>query len=304
MKKLAIVAAMAMAIASFTACGKQTKKGGLKTDVDSLSYAIGMEQSQGIQQYLQQLGVDSTYLDEFVKGLEAGANSNDDKKKTAYNAGVAAGMQMSMMVKKGINQQLFGKDSTKSVSMKQLIAGFKAGVKGKGGLMTIEQAQTAERTIVPRIQSQVAEKTYGANKKKSEAFMAKIAKQPGIKKLGKGVYYKVEKEGTGAIPTASQTVKIEYEGRTIEGKVFDSTKDKGAVAMPVGGVIPGFTEALTHMPVGSTWEIYIPYDAAYGSRQMSQDIVPFSALTFKVTLVSIEKENPAANRPAPTVNVK
>ena len=304
MKKLAIVAAMAMAIASFTACGNQTKKGGLKTDVDSLSYAIGMEQSQGIQQYLQQLGVDSTYLDEFVKGLEAGANSNDDKKKTAYNAGVAAGMQMSMMVKKGINQQLFGKDSTKSVSMKQLIAGFKAGVKGKGGLMTIEQAQTAERTIVPRIQSQVAEKTYGANKKKSEAFMAKIAKQPGIKKLGKGVYYKVEKEGTGAIPTASQTVKIEYEGRTIDGKEFDSTKDKGAVAMPVGGVIPGFTEALTHMPVGSTWEIYIPYDAAYGSRQMSQDIVPFSALTFKVTLVSIEKENPAANRPAPTVNVK
>lgn len=304
MKKLAIVAAMAMAITSFTACGNQTKKGGLKTDVDSLSYAIGMEQSQGIQQYLQQLGVDSTYLDEFVKGLEAGANSNDDKKKTAYNAGVAAGMQMSMMVKKGINQQLFGKDSTKSVSMKQLIAGFKAGVKGKGGLMTIEQAQTAERTIVPRIQSQVAEKTYGANKKKSEAFMAKIAKQPGIKKLGKGVYYKVEKEGTGAIPTASQTVKIEYEGRTIDGKVFDSTKDKGAVAMPVGGVIPGFTEALTHMPVGSTWEIYIPYDAAYGSRQMSQDIVPFSALTFKVTLVSIEKENPAANRPAPTVNVK
>mgnify|MGYP006781153845 FL=1 len=304
MKKLAIVAAMAMAIASFTACGNQTKKGGLKTDVDSLSYAIGMEQSQGIQQYLQQLGVDSTYLDEFVKGLEAGANSNDDKKKTAYNAGVAAGMQMSMMVKKGINQQLFGKDSTKSVSMKQLIAGFKAGAKGKGGLMTIEQAQTAERTIVPRIQSQVAEKTYGANKKKSEAFMAKIAKQPGIKKLGKGVYYKVEKEGTGAIPTASQTVKIEYEGRTIDGKVFDSTKDKGAVAMPVGGVIPGFTEALTHMPVGSTWEIYIPYDAAYGSRQMSQDIVPFSALTFKVTLVSIEKENPAANRPAPTVNVK
>lgn len=304
MKKLAIVAAMAMAIASFTACGNQTKKGGLKTDVDSLSYAIGMEQSQGIQQYLQQLGVDSTYLDEFVKGLEVGANSNDDKKKTAYNAGVAAGMQMSMMVKKGINQQLFGKDSTKSVSMKQLIAGFKAGVKGKGGLMTIEQAQTAERTIVPRIQSQVAEKTYGANKKKSEAFMAKIAKQPGIKKLGKGVYYKVEKEGTGAIPTASQTVKIEYEGRTIDGKVFDSTKDKGAVAMPVGGVIPGFTEALTHMPVGSTWEIYIPYDAAYGSRQMSQDIVPFSALTFKVTLVSIEKENPSANRPAPTVNVK
>ena len=304
MKKLTFMAALAIAAASITSCGNSTPKANLKSDVDSMSYAIGMEQSQGIQQYLQQLGVDSTYLDEFVKGLEAGANSNDDKKKTAYNAGVAAGMQMSMMVKKGINQQLFGKDSTKSVSMKQLIAGFKAGVKGKGGLMTIEQAQTAERTIVPRIQSQVAEKTYGANKKKSEAFMAKIAKQPGIKKLGKGVYYKVEKEGTGAIPTASQTVKIEYEGRTIDGKVFDSTKDKGAVAMPVGGVIPGFTEALTHMPVGSTWEIYIPYDAAYGSRQMSQDIVPFSALTFKVTLVSIEKENPAANRPAPTVNVK
>lgn len=305
MKKIAIVAVMAIAVASFTACGNNAKKGGLKTDIDSLSYAIGMEQSQGVERYLQQQGIDSTYINEFIKGLEDATKNADNKKKIAYYMGLSAGAQFNQM-KENINHTLFGEDSTQTINMKQLVAGFKAGAKGKGGLMTIEQARMAEQLLVQKIQAASAEKNYGPNKKKSEQKMAAIAKNPEYKKLGKGVYYKVVKAGTGAIPTAQQTVKIEYTGKTVDGKVFDSTDKHGGqpVPMPVSGVIPGFTEALTHMPVGSTWEVWIPADAAYGAREMGNDIKPFSALNFTITLVGIEESPKPGVAPAPQPQVK
>ncbi|HRN16630.1 MAG TPA: FKBP-type peptidyl-prolyl cis-trans isomerase, partial [Xylanibacter oryzae] len=88
MKKLSIVAVMAIAAAAFTSCGNSTPKADLKNDVDSMSYAIGMAQTQGLKEYLVgRLGVDTTYMDEFIKGLNEGANAGDDKKKAAYYAG-------------------------------------------------------------------------------------------------------------------------------------------------------------------------------------------------------------------------
>lgn len=300
MKKIATVAVMAIAVASLTACGNKAKKGNLKTDIDSLSYAIGLEQSQGVDRFLQQQGIDSTYINEFIKGIEEGLNDKDDKKKQAHNMGVSVGVQLSQM-KDNINRSLFGNDSTQSIEMKKFVAGFKAGAKGKGEVMTLDQARIVEQTLVKKVQDAAAEKNYGENKRKSEAFIAKKAQEAGVQKLGKGVLYKVIKAGTGAVPTTQQTVKIEYEGKTVDGKVFDTTEKRGAANMPVSGVIPGFTEALTHMPVGSTWEVYIPADAAYGSRQMSDDIKPFSALIFKITLVSIEESQ---NAPAPVQKIQ
>lgn len=296
MKKIAIVATMAIAVASFTACGNKTQKGGLKTDIDSLSYALGLEQSQGVDRFMQQQGIDSTLMNEFLKGLEEGINEKGDKKEQAHNMGVSVGVQLSQM-KENINQSLFAGDSTQSINMKKFVAGFKAGAKGKGGVMTVEQARMVEQTLVKKIQDAAAEKNFGENKRASQAFMAKMAQDKDVKKLANGVLYKVVKAGTGAVPTKQQTVKIEYEGKTVNGKVFDSTKQRGAMSMPVGGTIPGFTEALTHMPVGSTWEVYIPADQAYGSRQMGQDIKPFSALHFTITLVGIEESQQPAGMP-------
>lgn len=290
MKKIAIVAVMAIAVASFTACGNKAKKGNMKTDIDSLSYAIGLEQSQGVDRFLEQQGVDSTYMNEFIKGLEAGINEKDNKKKQAYNMGVSVGVQLSQM-KENINRTLFGEDSTQSINMKQFIAGFKAGSKNNTKVMTVEQARMIEQTIVPKIQAKAAEKTYGDNKKQGEAFLAKVAQDKDVKKLANGVMYKVIKEGTGAKPTKGQTVSMQYEGKTVDGKVFDSTAQRGgqAAKMPVSGVIPGFTEALINMPVGSTWEVYIPQDQAYGARPAGSNIKPFSALVFTITLEGIEE---------------
>ena len=113
MKKLTIVASLAIATAAVTSCGNSTPKADLKNDVDSLSYAIGMAQTQGLKDYLVRgMGVDTAYMDEFFKGLNEGANSGDDKKKAAYYAGIQIGQQISNQMVKGINHELFGNDST------------------------------------------------------------------------------------------------------------------------------------------------------------------------------------------------
>ena len=286
MKKISIVAAMAIVAVGLVSCGKSAPKEELKSDVDSLSYAFGIDQGQSVKQYLQQMQIDTAYIDEFIKGMNDGAKGADDKKRAAYNAGIGVGMQMNMIIKQQINRQIFGEDSTKTISLNNFLAGFAASAKGKGQKMTVEQARNIEQNTSKAIQMKNAEKTYGANKKKSDAYMAANAKKPGVKTIGQGVQVKELKAGNGPMPKASDVVKINYVGKTIEGKVFDQRND---ATMPVGGVIPGFTEALTKMPVGSKWEITIPYSAGYGAQQPSPDLKPFSTLVFTVELLGIEK---------------
>ena len=286
MKKISIVAAMAIVAVGLVSCGKSAPKEELKSDVDSLSYAFGIDQGQSVKQYLQQMQIDTAYIDEFIKGMNDGAQGADDKKRAAYNAGIGVGMQMNMIIKQQINRQIFGEDSTKTISLNNFLAGFAASAKGKGQKMTVEQARNIEQNTSKAIQMKNAEKTYGTNKKKSDAYMAANAKKPGVKTIGQGVQVKELKAGNGPMPKASDVVKINYVGKTIEGKVFDQRND---ATMPVGGVIPGFTEALTKMPVGSKWEITIPYSAGYGAQQPSPDLKPFSTLVFTVELLGIEK---------------
>lgn len=277
---------MAIVAAGFASCGNSTPKEDLKSDVDSLSYAFGIDQGQSAKQYLQQMQIDTAYIDEFIKGMNDGAQNADDKKRAAYNAGIGVGMQMNMIIKQQINRQIFGEDSTRTISMNNFLSGFAASAKGKGQKMTVEQARTIEQNTSKAIQTKAAEKTYGANKKKSDAYMAANAKKPGVKTIGQGVQVKELKAGSGATPKTTDVVKINYVGKTIEGKVFDHRDN---APMPVSGVIPGFTEALTKMPVGAKWEITIPYSAGYGSQQPSPDLKPFSTLVFTVELLGIEK---------------
>lgn len=290
MKKFTVVAAMAIAITSaFMSCGNSAPKADLKNDVDSVSYAIGMAQTQGLKPYLErQLGIDTTYMADFIKGLNEGANAGDNKKKAAYYAGIQIGQQISNQVVKSINHELYGEDSTKTISMKNFMAGFISGTTGKKGLMTVEQASMLAQTKIQQIKAREMEKQYGPNKKAGEAFLAANKKKAGIVTLPSGVQYKVIKEGTGAIPADTSVVKVQYEGRTIDGKVFDSSYKRNSPAtMKCNQTIKGWTEAIVRMPVGSIWEVYIPQELAYGERQLP-DIKPFSTLIFKIELLSIE----------------
>lgn len=291
MKNLKLLAAMAIAAGTFSACGNSTPKADLKTDVDSLSYAIGLSQSQYVRQAIQQGQViDTTYIDEFVKGINEGVNAGDDKKKAAYITGLQVGQQLSTQLVKGVNHDLFGEDSTKTISLKNLIAGFITGTKGSKGLFTPEMANQIAQTKMEAIKAKNMLKQYGPNKEAGEKFLAANKKKPGVVTLPSGLQYKVIKEGKGAIPTDTTTVTVNYEGRTIDGKVFESsyTNGNGPVTIQPKQFIPGWTEALTHMPAGSVWEVYIPQNLAYKERQAGQ-IKPFSALIFKIELVKVGK---------------
>lgn len=282
---------MAIVAAGFVAsCGNSSPKASLKSDVDSMSYAIGMAQTQGLKEYLsERVGVDTAYMGEFIKGLNEGVNAGENKKKAAYYAGIQIGQQISTQMIKGINHEVFGNDSTQSISMKNFMAGFISGTTGKNGAMTVSQANEVAQEKMRQIKARSMEKIYGANKKKGEAFLAENAKKDGVKTLPGGVQYKVIKEGSGVIPADTSMVKVHYEGRTLEGKVFDSSYTrKNPVSFRANQVIKGWTEALVHMPAGSVWEVYIPQELAYGEREQGADIKPFSVLIFKIELISVD----------------
>ena len=292
MKKFTFAAIAAIAAVMMYSCGNGTPKASLKSDIDTVSYAIGMAQTQGLKDYLVgRLGVDTAYMDEFIKGLNEGANAGDDKKKAAYYAGIQIGQQISNQMVKGINHELFGDDSTKTISLKNFMAGFVAGTTGKDGLMTVDSASQVAQEMMRSIKAKVLEKEFGPNKKAGEDFLKENAKKEGVVTLPSGVQYKVLKEGTGAMPKDTSRVKVHYEGRTLEGKVFDSSYKRGeATDFRANQVIPGWTEALTHMPAGSTWEVYIPQELAYGERQQGADIKPFSTLIFKIELLEVDSK--------------
>ena len=288
MKKLMIVAAMAITAAGFTACGNQTPKASLKTDVDSMSYAIGMSQTQGLKEYLvNQLGVDTAYIGEFIKGLNDGASAGDSKKKAAYYAGVQIGQQINNQIMKGLNREVFGDDSTKTVSLKNFMAGFISGTTGKKGLMSMDSAQVIGQRLLQSIKAKELAKTYGPNKEAGEKFLAANAKKEGVKTLPSGVQYKIIKEGNGAIPSDTSLVKCHYEGRLLNDTVFDSSYKRGEpITLRCNQVIKGWTEVMKLMPAGSIWEVYIPQELAYGEREQG-DIKPFSTLIFKIELLEV-----------------
>jgi FKBP-type peptidyl-prolyl cis-trans isomerase FklB len=289
MKKLTFMAAMAIAAATISSCGNGTPKADLRSDVDSLSYAIGMAQTQGLKDYLvDRLGVDTAYMGEFIRGLNEGANAGDNKKQAAFYAGIQIGQQISNQMVKGINHELFGEDSTKTISMKNFMAGFVSGTTGKQGLMTVMESQETAQRLMQAIKARELEKTYGDNKLEGEKFLAENAKKDGVKTLESGVQYKVIKEGTGKIPADTSMVKVHYEGRTIDGNVFDSSyKRNSPIDLRANQVIKGWTDALVHMPAGSVWEVYIPQELAYGEREQAQ-IKPFSMLIFKIELLEVK----------------
>ncbi|MBD2857369.1 FKBP-type peptidyl-prolyl cis-trans isomerase [Spongiibacter sp. KMU-158] len=148
-------------------------------------------------------------------------------------------------------------------------------------LQAFQQKQMTKR----REESQAMSET---NKAEAEAFMAQNAKVEGVVTTESGLQYQVITEGTGAKPTAEDTVEVNYEGKLLDGTIFDSSYKRGqSVSFPVGGVIPGWTEALQLMTVGSKWKLFIPPELAYGAGGAGQMIGPNAALVFDVELISI-----------------
>lgn len=288
MKKSTIFMMFAAA-ASLASCTAQGPKANIKSDVDSLSYMIGMTNTQGLKDYvMSRMGVDTAYMADFIRGIEQGTKETDDKQK-AYMAGMQIGQQISGDMFEAINRQLFGNDSVNSLSKENFLAGFIAAVQEKG-MVDMNTANDFVRTKAEAIKAKATEKKYAEYKAENEKFLAENKTKEGVKTTPSGLQYKIIKAGNGAIPTDSSTVKVNYKGTLIDGTQFDSSYDrKEPTTFRADQVIKGWTEALTMMPVGSKWELYIPQELAYGAREAGPKIKPFSTLIFEVELVSIEK---------------
>lgn len=261
----------------------------IKNQMDSLAYTMGMAQTQGLRDYLTgKMEMDTTYFDDFIRGLKEVATSTD-KKQNAYHLGILIGQQLNSQMLKGVNEEIFGKETTQSIDKDLYLEGFIAGTMGKGGIISVDAAQKYVQENMEKIKDKNLEQQYGANKEAGIKFLAENKTKEGVVTTASGLQYKIITKGTGEIPTADSKVKVHYKGTLLDGTEFDSSYKRNEPAtFGAGQVIKGWTEALTLMPVGSKWELYIPYDLAYGSRDAGP-IKPFSTLVFEVELLGIEK---------------
>lgn len=176
-------------------------------------------------------------------------------------------------------------------------AAFAAGVKDATTGRKLQLSNTKIRRVlanfrkksIARMQKKM--ETFAAKNKQSGAlFLVSNKKKEGVITTASGLQYKIVTKGTGEAPTKNDTVTVNYEGKLIDGKVFDSSFARGKpVSFPVGGVIAGWQEALTLMKPGATWMLYIPSDLAYGERGAPGAIGPNETLIFKVNLISVKK---------------
>jgi len=294
MKKVLFIAVVAIAT-GLSSCA-QAPKAELKTEIDSLSYAIGLSRSQqGLTQFLEQQGVDSAQYSNFLKGVLEGAKSADISEKMAYSVGMQIGQMIAVNWYESINHELFGNDSTKTINKEDMLAGFFAGVTGKGRVMDPIIASTYTDDKMKSVKEASLLERFGENKAAGEKFLEENKAKEGVVTTESGLQYKVITEGKGQVPTSTDRVKVHYKGTLIDGTEFDSSysrKDKDGNPQPstfrANQVIKGWTEALTMMPIGSKWELYIPQELAYGSQDTGT-IPPFSTLIFEVELLSIEK---------------
>ncbi len=252
---------------------------------DTVSYIAGMAATDGLLPYLQQsYGVDAEHMADVLRGFEEAQAHTDDPAFKAY----AAGMQIASMVNSRIlpNMKQAFEGSADSIRQAMFIKGFIAALQND----TTFFAQSEASKLYRQRAEQVVETRNAAYKKENEDWLKANAKKEGMQTTPSGLQYKVLVAGNGPKPKATDKVKVKYEGRMIDGTVFDSSykRDPQTNSFRCNEVIKGWTEALTMMPVGSKWEICIPQELAYGARQAGQ-IKPYSTLVFTVELLEIEK---------------
>ena len=221
MKKLSLFVAVALA-AGLCSCSGQSPKGNLKNSVDSLSYAIGMARTQGLDQFLMQQGIDSTHMVDFLKGFNEGATKLDAK-DAAYIIGLQVGQMVSKQWVEGFNRQIFGNDSTQTLNREQMLAGFVAGTLGREDVMDQMKAQTYMRTEMEAVREKALAVEFADNKAAGEKFLAENKAKEGVQTTPSGLQYKIITKGNGPIPADTNRVQVNYKGTLIDGTEFDSS---------------------------------------------------------------------------------
>ncbi len=290
---LALLIVMGATLSTTEAKKKKDKKQkatpvALQSVEDSLCYATGIQMTNGLIPFLiGQKGVDTTYLYKFIEGFEAAmAKENNADELTAYAAGIDVAKMMTTSMLSSAKRNLSGMVDSLNIDM--MAKGFVDALKKDH---TVFNDSTAQHFVTVHKEQQALK-----IKEAGENFLKENGQQPDVVTLPSGLQYKVLRQGTGAVAGPNDKVEVKYEGRLINGTVFDSsyTRTPQTTTFSPSQVIKGWTEALTIMPEGSMWELYIPYNLAYGERGAGADIPPYSTLIFKVEVEKVTKTEPEA----------
>ena len=312
MKKVVLLALAVVASASFcTVDAKKKKKEEkaaepvvlpvvLNSSSDSVSYAAGMAVTNGLMPFLkQQHGLDSASIGLFLKAFEEVINAGETPEAKARIAGVEIANQVRGRMLPGISGEFT--DSPDSIISDLFFRGFIDAMKQDTTHFKQAAAEEYFKQKQETDKKAKEEKLYGPNRDAGIKFLKENAQKEGVITTASGLQYKVLVKGEGEVPQMTDKVQVNYEGRLVDGTVFDASAKHGdkPAEFRADQVIRGWTEALTMMPVGSKWQLYIPQELAYGERNMG-NIKPYSTLIFDVELVGIDKpktEEPAKSEP-------
>lgn len=300
---LALVAGVSCSTAS--AKGKKDKKQAeapvvvkqpvvLQSAADSLSYAAGQSRTMGMMEYVQgQLGVDTAYTQAFVDALRESLASAQTPESKAKAAGQYIAFMVSSQMAPQLESQL--KNFNSALNLDIFKRGFIDAVEKDASVLSTDESQKYFNTKMQDLQKAATEAKMAAGREWLEQNKTK----EGVQTTPSGLQYKVIRMGNGPIATKDADVEVRYEGKLIDGTVFDSsyTRNPNTTSFKPSQVIKGWTEALCMMPEGSEWELYIPQDLGYGSRDTGK-IPAYSTLIFKVEVVKVTPEAKAEEAPA------
>ena len=249
-------------------------------EAKTFSYAMGVAQGESLKQYLtSQMGVDTAYVKYAIEAMTTSVSEEDRKRIEA----TAAGLRIAEMNRRNlpfINKQACGKEDSTFVDIAEFERGLSEAALGKAAL----SQDSAMKTVEQQFKHQQA-----SYKKANLDWLEANKKLKGVKTLPSGLQYRVLTEGNGPVATDSSEVEVHYEGKLIDGTVFDSSYKRGQPAtFRPNQVIKGWTEALTLMPEGSVWDLYIPASLGYGEQGSGRSIPGNATLIFKVEVLKVK----------------
>ncbi|GHT58173.1 peptidyl-prolyl cis-trans isomerase [Bacteroidia bacterium] len=260
------------------------KNAALKTSLDSVSYAIGVQNAEQMKEMLTiRRGLDPTKMDEFVEGfMDAVYPAKEPTKNYALGQEIGANLRETLK-----NSPILPNDSVTRINKDAFVDGVIAVLKEQ---KNIKISRDEAKVFVEAFFKAAEEKSNAPKIEAEKKFLEENAKKDSVISTASGLQYKIIKQGKGAIPGENTKVKVNYVGKLIDGTVFDSSVERGEAfeTNTSGGIIEAWKEALKLMPVGSKWVIYAPSELAYGSHDMGK-IPPYSPLIFEIELVEIVK---------------
>ena len=255
-------------LAFLCSCSSPSGEVRLRNVDDSLSYAVSMLVSEELPGMLAAEGIDSTTIDDFIRGVRAAFPLDDSPESRAYLNGVVVAVEAMDMLNRA-NKSIYPEGNDKKVDRKLFVEGIVAASKGDNKVMDMAFAIDFYNQHIFRA--------------RSEQFISENASRPGVVTLPSGVQYKVSVMGSGVKAGNDDTVKCIYKGTYPNGAVFDSSRGE-AVDLEVASLVPGLAEVVMTLPAGTQCMVYVPWNLAYGAKG-SGKISPYSALVYDIEII-------------------